>query len=97
MQGFGVQEERPLVRPKLNDKYRDESHFYAKTRASLLSVGIVKPAQGVSAEVVNEYLKNEAAPANACKLNDQDRTDVARFLNRYALAYCICAFAEDVT
>lgn len=80
-----MQEERPLVRPQLNGKYRSDADFYAKARASLLSVGIVKPAPGVNAETLNQHIEAQAAPLSACKLNDQDRTDVARFLNRYGL------------
>lgn len=80
-----MQEERSVVPLQLNDKYSNDAQFFAKARAALLSVGIIKAAQGVNAETLNQYVEAQSAPVTACKLTDQERSDVARFLNRYAV------------
>jgi hypothetical protein len=80
------QEEAPLVHPPLKDASVSIDRFFGQARASLLSVGIIQPVQGVSASQVKQYLEDvDGAPLSAGKIAERDFTDVARFLNRYHL------------
>ena len=61
--------------------------FRGQARAHLLSVGIIRPAADVTAIDVNAFLSApHGAPAGAGKVAEADKGDVARFLNRHALA-----------
>lgn len=55
-----------------------------QARAHLLNVGIIRPREDVSAIDINAFLSSpEGAPPSVGKIADADKTDIARFLNRY--------------
>ena len=56
-----------------------------QARAHLLNVGIIRPREDVSAVDINAFLSRpEGAPPTVGRIADPDKTDIARFLNRYA-------------
>ena len=57
-----------------------------QARAHLLNVGIIRPREDVSAIDINAFLSSpEGAPPSVGRIADADKTDIARFLNRYSI------------
>lgn len=69
--------------PEQQPKY-SATRFYARARSLLLDVGIIRPGTEVSAADITGYINSNSAPTNVGKITDPDRSDVPRFLNRWA-------------
>ncbi|KAK9811987.1 hypothetical protein WJX73_006484 [Symbiochloris irregularis] len=73
----------PCCRSNANGPARYSTRqFFARARALLLNVGIIRPAADVSAAKVTGYIAEDNAPQTVGKIVDADRADVPRFLNR---------------
>ena len=73
----------PACRPQGGQPPRYAAReYFARARALLLNVGIIRPAADMSAAKITACIANDSAPANIGKITDPDRSDVPRFLNR---------------
>ena len=63
--------------------------FLGMCRAYLLDVGIIRPAPHITPLEIETMLAAHDVPYDAGKINDPEKTDVARFLNRCAAGPCM--------